>query len=90
MFVYERTGLLLLLVHSHSVHYSVQCFVHKQRQLVPHESVNSIIMQLLDRFCAEWRFVESENFEEYLKGEFNVMSVFAWFIKFGNFTCKLW
>jgi hypothetical protein len=60
----------LLLVHSHSVLYSVQCFVHKQRQLVPHESLNSIIMQLLDRFCAEWRFVESENFEEYLKGDF--------------------
>jgi hypothetical protein len=52
--------------------------------------LNSIIMQILDRFCAEWRFVESENFEEYLKGDFVVFWLcFAWFIKYGNFTCQL-
>jgi hypothetical protein len=76
MFVYEGTGCCLC-TNNHSVLYSVQCFVHKQRQLVPHESLNSIIMQLLDRFCAEWRFVESENFEEYLKGDFYLLTVFC-------------
>ena len=28
----------------------------------------SIRMKTMVKFCAEWKFVESENFDEYLKG----------------------